>query len=238
MKKRPLIGVTFDVRGPGGYSQYPWYVLRENYCLAVANAGGIPFPLIHDLNLVEDYLSLIDGLLITGGEHDVDPALYGVQERHPTVLVKPQRTNFEMAITRAALEKNMPVLGICGGQQLINVALGGTLIQHIPDEHLESLDHNQGDIRHEPCHPVKILKNTMLDQIIGKEDLAVNSIHHQAVKDLGQGVAANAIASDGIIEGIEATKYKFCLGIQWHPEFNVSTQDASVFKAFIEATRG
>ncbi len=238
MTKKPLIGVTFDVRGPGGYSEYPWYALRENYCLAVANAGGIPFPLIHDLNLVEDFLSLIDGLLITGGEHDVDPALYGVQERHPTVMIKPQRTNFEMKITRAALERNMPVLGICGGQQLINVALGGTLIQHIPDEHLESLDHHKGDIRHEPCHTVKIFKDTLLHHIIEKEGLSVNSIHHQAVKDLGQGVIVNATAPDGIIEGIEAPKYKFCLGVQWHPEFNVTPQEATIFKAFIEAAHG
>ncbi len=238
MIKKPLIGVTFDVRGPGGYSQYPWYALRENYCSSVVKAGGIPFPLTHDLSLVSDYLSLIDGLLITGGEHDVDPALYGVQERHPAVLIKPQRTNFEIEITRAALEENLPVLGICGGEQLLNVVFGGTLIQHIPDEVTDCLEHTQKISQQTPSHIVNIVKGTFLHHIAGQEELSVNSTHHQAIKALGEDLVVNAMAPDGIIEGIEAPKYKFCLGLQWHPEFLTSPQEEAVFKAFIEASLG
>lgn len=238
MTKKPRIGITLDAQEPGGYSKYPWYALRENYCSVISDAGAVPLPLTHDLTLVDDYLSLIDALMITGGGHDVDPSLYGVHERHPTVTVKPKRTTFEMEITRLALEKNIPVLGICGGQQLLNVVLGGTLIQHIPAEVPQCLEHKQETPRHIPSHPVRIIKETFLHQIVRKEEFSVNSIHHQAVKDLGHGVVVNAIAPDGVIEGIESRDYQFCLGLQWHPEFIITDHDAAVFKAFIDATRG
>ena len=238
MSKKPLIGITFDAQDPGGYSQYPWYALRENYCTAVVNAGGIPFPLIHDRELVEGYLALIDGLLITGGGHDVDPTLYGASKIHPTVKLKPRRTLFEKDMAEKALQKNLPLLGICGGAQVLNVALGGTLIQHIPDEVPEALEHKQTQHRDEPCHEVKIEKGTLLHQIVGTEQLLVNSVHHQAVKDPAPGVVINARAPDGIIEGIESPAYRFCLGLQWHPEFEITLQEGAIFKAFIKAARG
>lgn len=238
MSKKPLIGITFDAQDPGGYSQYPWYALRENYCNAVINAGGIPFPLTHDLALVDDYLSLIDGLLITGGGHDVNPNLYGVSEIHPTVKLKPRRTFFEKDMAEKVLQKNLPLLGICGGEQILNVALGGTLIQHIPDEVPHALVHKQSQCHNEASHEIKIEKGTLLHQIIGTEDLFVNSVHHQAVKDPAPGVMINARASDGVIEGIEAPGYKFCLGVQWHPEYIIIPQEALLFNAFIQASRG
>ncbi len=238
MIKKPLIGITLDSRSPGGYSKYPWYALRENYCSSVTKAGGVPFPLTHDLSLVDDYLSLIDGLVITGGGHDIDPLLYGVQERHPKVVLNPQRTSFEMEITRVALDQNLPVLGICGGHQLLNVVLGGTLIQHIPDEIPHCLEHIQELPQHTTNHTIKILKGTFLHQITRREELSVNSTHHQAIKDLGNDLTVNAVASDDLIEGIEAPKYKFCLGLQWHPEFLITPQESTIFKAFIEASCG
>ncbi len=238
MSKKPLIGITFDIEGPGGYSNFPWYVVRENYCSSVAEAGGIPFPLTHDMDLVDSYLSLMSGLLVTGGDYDVDPTLYGATTHHPTVKTKPQRTNFEMAMVRAALTKNIPILGICGGHQLINVVLGGTLIQHIPDEIPNSLEHVQPTPRSKPWHPIKIEKDTLLHKIITSEDLQVNSGHHQAIKSLGQGIVVNALAPDGVIEGFEVPEYRFCMGLQWHPEFLVSVQDGMIFEAFVkEATR-
>jgi len=237
MAKKPLIGVTFDAEEPGGYAKFPWYALRENYCSSIADAGGIPFPLIHDLSLVDAYLSLIDGLVVTGGDNDVDPALYGVSTQHPTVKVKPKRTKFEIAVIQEALKKNIPVLGICGGHQLINVVLGGTLIQHIPEEVSANLKHEQPNSRAEPWHDVSIIKDTFLYKIIKTENLSVNSGHHQAIKDVGRGVIVNALAPDGVIEGIEVPDYRFCLGLQWHPEFIVAPQDEIVFKAFIDAAR-
>ena len=131
---RPVIGIILDSEEPGGYSNLPWYALRENYADAVAAAGGLPLPLPHEPDQADEYLNLIDGLVITGGAFDVDPGLFGAGERHSTVITKDQRTAFELAVTRGAIARDMPVLGICGGQQLLHVVLGSELIQHIPDE--------------------------------------------------------------------------------------------------------
>src|SRR5215469_16300186 len=129
---QPVIGLTLDHEPPGGYSNFPWYAIRENYCNSVRAAGGLPILLPHDPDAAAAYLDRINGLIVTGGGFDVDPALFGETSRHPTVKTKDRRTAFELAAARGALARDMPVLGICGGQQLLNVALGGTLIQHIP----------------------------------------------------------------------------------------------------------
>ncbi len=233
--KRPVIGITLDSEKPGGYSNLPWYALRENYVDAVTAAGGLPLPLPHEPDQAEDYLNLIDGLVVTGGAFDVDPALFGAGERHPTVITKDRRTAFELAVTRSAIEQDLPVLGICGGQQLLHVVLGGQLIQHIPDEVPEALAHEQPNPRDEPGHSVTIKSGTLLHRIVGCDRLDVNSAHHQAAKGEPEGARINAVAPDGVIEGIEATDRKFCLGVQWHPEYGVSAGDAAIFKAFIEA---
>lgn len=232
---RPVIGITLDSEEPGGYSNLPWYALRENYADAVAAAGGLPLPLPHEPDQAEDYLNLIDGLVVTGGAFDVDPALFGAGERHPTVITKDRRTAFELAVTRGAMERDMPVLGICGGQQLLHVVLGGQLIQHIPDEVPEALAHEQPNPRDEPGHSVAVKPNTLLHRIVGTDRLDVNSAHHQAAKGEPDGVLINAVAPDGVIEGIEAVDRKFCIGVQWHPEYGVSAGDAAIFDAFIKA---
>jgi len=233
--KRPVIGITLDSEAPGGYSNLPWYALRENYADAVTAAGGLPLPLPHEPDQAGDYLELIDGLVITGGAFDVDPVLFGAGERHPTVITKDRRTAFELAVTRGAIERDMPVLGICGGQQLLHVVLGGQLIQHIPDEVTGALAHEQPNPRDEPGHSVAVIPGTLLHRIVGRDSLDVNSAHHQAAKGEPSGVKINAVAPDGVIEGIEATNKTFCLGVQWHPEYGVSAGDADIFRAFIAA---
>jgi len=233
--KRPVIGITLDSEAPGGYSNLPWYALRENYADAVTAAGGLPLPLPHEPDQAGDYLELIDGLVITGGAFDVDPTLFGAGERHPTVITKDRRTAFELAVTRGAIERDMPVLGICGGQQLLHVVFGGQLIQHIPDEVTGALAHEQPNPRDEPGHSVAVTPDTLLHRIVGRDSLDVNSAHHQAAKGEPSGVKINAVAPDGVIEGIEATDKTFCLGVQWHPEYGVSAGDANIFRAFIAA---
>ena len=181
------------------------------------------------------YLDGLDGLIVTGGAFDVDPALFGAESRHATVTTKDRRTAFELAATRGALERDLPVLGICGGQQLLNVVLGGSLIQHIPDEVEGALAHEQPNPRHEAGHAIALTRDSLLHRICGRDEMAVNSAHHQAVKAVGTDAAVNAVAPDGVIEGIEAPRYRFCLGVQWHPEYAVDPADPAIFAAFVQA---
>jgi putative glutamine amidotransferase len=237
MAAAPVIGITLDREEPGGYSKFPWLALRENYCTAVSRAGGIPLLLPPQPDRVEDYSSLIQGLIVSGGAFDIDPALFGASERHASVTTKDARTTFEWAITRRALDRDMPVLGICGGQQLLHVVLGGTLIQHIPDEVPRALAHEQPNPRNEPGHRVRIIEGTQLRRIVGEGHMDVNSAHHQAAKDVPVGVIIGAVADDGVIEAIEAPRYRFCIGVQWHPEFEIDAGDQRLFTAFVDAAR-
>jgi len=234
----PIIGLTLDSEPPGGYSKtHPWYALRENYCDAVARAGGLPILLPHEPEQAAQYLALIDGLVVTGGAFDVDPALFGADTKHPTVTTKDRRTAFELAITKGAAAADKPVLGICGGQQLLNVALGGSLIQHIPDEVAGALAHEQPNPRTEAGHTVRVTRGSLLHRVTGVEELPVNSAHHQAVKTLAPGLVVDAVAPDGVIEGIEAPVRRFVIGVQWHPEYAISEGDTRLFAAFVAAAQ-
>ena len=234
----PLIGVTLDHESPGGYSKYPWYALRANYTAPLAALGALPVALPHDPINAEALLDRLQGLVITGGAFDIDPSLYGDGETHATVTLKQSRTSAELAFVQGALARNLPVLGICGGEQLLAVALGGTLIQHIPDSIEAALEHEQLNPRHEPGHEVRVTPGSLLHRITGQDSMQVNSAHHQAVRSPGPHAAVSAVAPDGVIEAIEDTRYRFCLGLQWHPEFLIDPGDRAIFAAFVEAARG
>ena len=238
MSTSPLIGITVDSEEPGQYSNKPWFALRQNYCDAVAKAGGTVVMLPHDADAAGRYADLLDGLVVSGGNFDVDPALFGASERHATVKTKDQRTAFEAAVTRAMLERDKAVRGICGGQQLLHVILGGTLVQHIPDAVADALAHEQPNPRDEPGHTVAVTPDTLLHRIVETDELPVNSAHHQAAAHDGEGIVINAVAPDGVVEGIESMAYRFCLGVQWHPEYDISEGDAKIFRAFIAAAVG
>jgi putative glutamine amidotransferase len=233
---RPLIGLTLDSEPAGGWAKQPWYAIRQNYCDAIAAAGGLPVCLPHEPDLALAYLDHIQGVVVTGGAFDVDPSLFGATVKHATVTTKDRRTAFELALMRGLLAKDLPILGICGGQQLLAVALGGTLVQHLPDEIPSDIPHEQPNPRTEAGHEVIVAADTLLHRIVGQERIPVNSAHHQAVKAVPASILVNASAPDGVIEGIEDPARRFCLGVQWHPEYHISPADRAIFNALIAAS--
>jgi putative glutamine amidotransferase len=238
MQNKPLIGFTLDYElgaATGQYSKMPWYAIRDNYCASVAAHGASPIALPHEIASVPHYLALLDGLVITGGNFDVPPEMYGEAVTSDRVETKPKRTEFEWAITKGCIERGIPILGICGGEQLLNVILGGTLIQHIPDSIENALAHEQPNPRTEAGHNVAITEGSALHSILGASNIAVNSAHHQAIATPAKGTIVNATAPDGVIEGIELPTHPFCIGVQWHPEYHVTKSDTALFKAFVAA---
>lgn len=234
---RPVVGLTPDLEQSGGYASVPWYALRHNYCQALEDAGCVPIVLPHSERDVDRYLGLIDGLVVTGGAFDLDPTLYGEDSRHPAVTTKQSRTRFELLITRGALARDLPILGICGGQQLLAVELGATLYQHLPDEVPGALAHEQTHPRDIWGHTVELTAGTLLHRIAGTRHMKVNSAHHQAVKSVPHGVTVSARSPDGVIEAIEAANKAFCLGVQWHPEYHVDPGDKRIMLSFADAAR-
>ena len=237
MLKKPLIGLTLDLETTKTYSKFPWYALRENYCSSISNFGGIPFPIVYDNNSINSIIEVIDGLVITGGAFDVHPKYYSEKIRYDNVLIKNSRTKFEINLCKLALKKNIPILGICGGQQVINIVYGGSLYQDIKKDISNKLEHEQKNPRNQVSHSVKLNLSSKLFKIIKKTSIMVNSAHHQSIKTPGKGLIVNAIAPDGIIEGIEDNTKSFCIGVQWHPEFLIKNSDNKIFKSFIKNSR-
>tara|TARA_Y100001970_G_scaffold294022_1_gene445948 strand:+ start:10202 stop:10906 length:705 start_codon:yes stop_codon:yes gene_type:complete len=230
--KNPIIGITLDYENNGGYSKFPWYAIRENYLTCLHRFGAIPFPLFHQNSINHYFLKTLDGLLITGGNFDINPSLYS-ETAAGSRNIKNKRTNFEIEIFNKFLETSKPILGICGGEQLINVASGGDLIQDINTSINTNLKHEQPNPRNEVSHEVSIKKNSRLYQIIQSDKIKVNSAHHQSVRKIGKNFIASAFASDNIIEAIEHTKHSWCFGLQWHPEFLITDADIAIIKDFI-----
>ncbi len=244
MTKKPLIGIILDYKSgsPSSYSVRPHYALRANYVEMINNAGAVAILIPYDYNAIDDYLSMLDGLLIVGGFFDINPKRYGENEIHKSVVLNEIRENFEFAFASKALKSKLPVLGICNGMQLINVICGGNIMQHIPDEGPDFLNHEQSKVAGQEdsskaYHQVFIEEGTILHKIVGAKEIGTNSSHHQAIRNVGKGLTINAKASDGIIEGLEDANHPFCVGVQWHPEFAVSDADSAIFASFVEATK-
>tara|TARA_B110000467_G_C18239153_1_gene433483 strand:+ start:60 stop:764 length:705 start_codon:yes stop_codon:yes gene_type:complete len=230
--KSPIIGITLDYEENGGYSKFPWYAIRENYLSCLHKFGAIPFPLFHQNSVNDYFLKTLDGLVITGGNFDINPSLYS-ENTNGSRNIKNKRTNFEIEIFKKFLKTSKPILGICGGEQLMNVATGGDLIQDINASIETDVEHEQTNPRNEVSHEVTIKSNSKLFQIINKDEIKVNSAHHQSVNKTGENFIASALASDEIIEAIEHIQHPWCLGIQWHPEFLITDADIAIVKDFI-----
>jgi putative glutamine amidotransferase len=187
-------------------------------------------------------LDLIDGLLLTGGA-DIDPARFGEAEVHPrTYDILPDRDEAEIELTRGALSREIPILGICRGIQVLNVAMGGTLYQDVPDQFSAEIAHRQHEEAipaDEPGHIINVAPNSLLERTYGEGPIGVNSFHHQAVKDLADGLVASGTSEDGLIEAVESPDRAFVLGVQWHPElmFARDERHLSPFAALVAAAR-
>lgn len=232
--KKPLIGVVLDNEVSGDYSIYPYYILRRHYFDALEKAGAIPVGIHHSEACIEDYVQMLDGLVMPGGDYDIPPLMYGDVVVHETVVTKPERLQFDWDLTQKFLDSDKPILGICAGEQLLSVILGGTLIQDIKSWSHSALEHYQED-RISPAHEIYIEEGTILKKILDSNVLRVNSHHHQAVDKITDKFIVSARSSDGIVEAIEVKGKKFCLGVQWHPEFLTTEEDVRIFKAFVEA---
>ena len=234
---KPVIGITPDRNAVSEDIEAHFFV-RRNYCAAVAESGGTPLVLPYQMELAEHYLDLVDGIVLTGGMFDVDPAVYGMTAQHPgTMTLKEDRTQFERALLRGALARNMPMLGICGGMQLIAVELGAKLFQHIPSDIGTPIEHKQSEQCNVGTHRINVLKGSRLHQILGVDSCEVNSLHHQSVMGANLQLRVGAVAEDGVIEAIEASDQAFCLGVQWHPEYFVNAGERNLFVALVKAAQ-
>jgi putative glutamine amidotransferase len=212
---------------------------RPDYVAALEKAGAEVRTV--DASVPADAaLAGVDGVLLTGGE-DVDPALYA-EDRHPaTRNAEPGRDDLELAIARRALKDDLPMLAICRGIQVLNVAAGGSLLQDIPSEIGHMVPHDLREPRDNEAHPVRIQPGTRLAEALGTEvnehgETLVNSRHHQAIATLGPGLRITAVAPDGIPEAVEKDEATFCVGVQWHPEnFHRSGRFKGLFDAFVHA---
>lgn len=211
---RPLVGLTLGDADRKGFHR-----MREDYVRSVERAGAVPVILPPvDPGAAGSLLDRVDGLLLSGGV-DVDPALYG-QAPHPRLgRVERRRDDFEIALVREALRRDVPVLGICRGQQVLNVATGGTLVQDIPSTLAKAVDHDATGPRGRRSHDVAITRGTRLWEILGQDVACVNSFHHQSVDAVGEGLVVSArCPEDGVVEALEMPSRAFVLAVQWHPE--------------------
>jgi putative glutamine amidotransferase len=234
----PLIGITArHGKNPDGLTTVQ--ILRA-YVTALVEAGGAPILIPPELeeDRWQTLLAHLDGILFSGG---ADIGLdHFTGEPHPTIVVEADRDAIELPLLRAAVDADKPLLGICRGLQVMNVALGGTLFTHILDQLPGALQHDQsaGKPRSYLAHPVRVEEGTRLANILGAPVLQVNSLHHQGIKDLAPGLLPIAYAPDGLVEGIELPNHKFALAVQWHPEWMTTHEEMrKLFREFIEAAR-
>jgi putative glutamine amidotransferase len=229
-QRRPIIGITSSMSDS-------FIRMKRTYFDAIVEAGGIPMFMPHNGG-AEDaakFAALCDGFLFAGGD-DVDPKHYGEEVKFDNVETTPIRDDFELALVEVIKNDHRPILGICRGVQLLNVAFGGSLYQHIDG-------HRQEESGTKNLRAAKIAEGTLLHKLAGTTDIKTNSFHHQAVKDVAPGFVVSARAEDGTVEAIEPENQlnssRFFLAVQWHPEIFFRTDDAArnIFKAFINAAK-
>jgi gamma-glutamyl-gamma-aminobutyrate hydrolase PuuD len=228
---RPLIGITsYAEEARWGVWEAPAALIPLSYVRAIERAGGRPLLVPPSEDAVEETLAALDGLLFSGGS-DLDPDTYGAETHPETDGIRPERDQAELALLEAALARNMPVLAVCRGSQVLNVALGGDLVQHLP----EVVGHEEH--KHTPGvfadHDVDVLPGTRLQALVG-DHAPVKSHHHQGYGRIGEGLREAARAEDGTVEAIEDPSRRFALGVLWHPE---EGEDSALFEGLVDEAR-
>lgn len=236
---KPIIGITLDYQTKseeqGGYSNFPWYALRTHYAKAVTDAGGIAVLIPYEKDSIQNYIDICDGFIFPGGDYDINPAFYGETVEPETELLTDDRVNFEASLMKSAMANKMPILGICAGHQLLNVVCGGTLYQAIRKHIPGALEHKHKMGQSELCHKISISNDSLLHKIVGTDEYMVNSNHRQAVRKPGKDLIITAIAPDGVVEAIEHQSLPFCLGVEWHPEYQQHEEDRAIFRGLLKA---
>jgi len=246
VSRRPVIGIaTQTLNAIPGQLPLCW-VMSQRYVHVLAGLRAVPWliPLLHDESVLRDTYDRLDGLFLTGGV-DVDPARYGEPRHERCGVLDPDRDEVETTLLRWAMADHKPVLAVCRGIQILNVACGGTLYQDLDSQMPEGLKHDyfpQADgtpHRDSLTHDVRVEPGTRLGTCLGSERTCVNSMHHQGIKRLADGLKVSARAPDGLIEGVEGTNGQFLVAVQWHPEELTDTQAGMrrLFTAFLDAAK-
>lgn len=231
--ERPLIGILLNSGTDKSYSIFPWYAIRKNYSQVIVEAGGLPVFISHDIESLDGYLQVLDGILLTGGE-------FGVPDEAYTTGIKGQinpkhfpRSSIEFELIKKAYAKDIPLLGICAGMQNMNAAMGGTLYHNLLKS-LQTTTQHRIEERDKTQHSIEIAPKTKLFNITGTKVLDVNSNHHGGIRKLAAPFKVSARAPDGVIEGLEAPSKRFFMGVMWHPEFQLSNEEKKLWKSFVQ----
>lgn len=234
MQQRALIGLVCQ----HNQENPERYFIARAYIQAILNAGGTPIVIPHQpKEQLSEIIRLIDGLVLTGGV-DVDPNRYGENPIEGCGEINPDRDELDLLACELALTRDLPILGICRGAQVLNVALGGTLVQDIPSQIKNPIKHWQKAPNWYATHAVVVQPTSLLEKILRTTEIRVNSYHHQSIGRVGKGLEVVATAPDGVVEAVESSEHRFVLGLQWHPELMEEHYHSAqkIFQHFVQAS--
>lgn len=232
--KKPIIGITLDYSEGGGFSPRPYYAIRDSYFEQVKRAGGVPIAIPYQPELLEEYLEMVDGIIIPGGDFALDADWY-VNNDGPAFPNSP-RLEFDIALIKKALARDIPLLGICAGMQILGGIHGCKLSSNIQEYSSCNRNHLDEIEAESIAHDINVSRGTLLSQIVSRETFGVNSRHREGLVEISNKVTVCGTSDDGIVEAIELQGNKFALGVQWHPEFFDDGENNAIIRAFVEAS--